>query len=33
MEELIKELKEQLIEALNLEDMCVDVIDSDAALF
>ena len=33
MEELIKELKEQLIEALNLEDMSVEDIDSDAALF
>lgn len=33
MEELIKELKEQLIEALNLEDMTVEEIDSDAPLF
>lgn len=33
MEELIKELKEQLIEALNLEDMTVEDIDSDAPLF
>jgi acyl carrier protein len=33
MEELILKLKEQIIEALNLEDMTPDDIDSDAPLF
>lgn len=33
MEELIKELKEQVIEALNLEDMTPDQIDENAPLF
>lgn len=33
MEELIKELKEQIIEALNLEDMTPADIDTDAPLF
>lgn len=33
MEELILELKKQLIEVLNLEDMQPDDIDSDAPLF
>jgi acyl carrier protein len=33
MEELILKLKEQIIEALNLEEMTPDDIDSDAPLF
>ncbi|MBQ9204297.1 MAG: acyl carrier protein [Prevotella sp.] len=33
MEELIVELKEKIIEALNLEEMTPDDIDTDAALF
>ena len=33
MENLIKELKEEIIEALNLEDMTPEDIDADAALF
>lgn len=33
MEELILELKQQLIEVLNLEEMTPEDIDSDAALF
>ena len=33
MEELIKELKLDLIEALNLEEMTVDDIDENEALF
>lgn len=33
MEELIKELKEQVIEALNLEDMTPEDIDENAPLF
>lgn len=33
MEELIKELKEEIIEVLNLEDMTVDDIDENDALF
>ena len=33
METLIKELKEEIIEALNLEDMEVDEIGDDDALF
>ena len=33
MEELILKLKEQIIEALNLEDMTPEDIDSDAPLF
>lgn len=33
MEELIKTLKEQIIEALNLEEMSVTDIEDDAALF
>ncbi len=33
MEELIIKLKQQIIEALNLEDMEVDDIDTDAPLF
>ena len=33
MEELIKQLKEQIIEALNLEEMTPDDIDNEAALF
>lgn len=33
MEELIKELKEQIIEALNLEEMTPDQIDENAPLF
>ena len=33
MEELVKELKEQVIEALNLEDMTPDDIDGNAPLF
>jgi len=33
MEGLIKKLKEELIEQLNLEDMEPDEIDADAALF
>ena len=33
MEELILELKQQLIEALNLEEMTPDEIDTDAPLF
>ena len=33
MEELILELKEQIIKALNLEEMTPDDIDTDAALF
>ena len=33
MEELIKELKEQIIEALNLEDMTPEDIDENDALF
>lgn len=33
MEELIKELKEQIIEALNLEEMTPDQIDDNAPLF
>ena len=33
MEELILKLKEQIIEALNLEDMSPDDINSDAPLF
>lgn len=33
MDELILQLKEQIIEALNLEDMTVDDIDAEAPLF
>lgn len=33
MEELIKELKEEIIEALNLEEMTPDDIDDNDALF
>lgn len=33
MEELIRQLKEQIIEALNLEEMTPDDIDNEAALF
>ena len=33
MEELIKELKLQIIDALNLEEMTPDEIDNDAPLF
>lgn len=33
MESLIKELKERIIEVLNLEEMSVEDIDTDAALF
>ncbi len=33
MEELIKELKEEIIEALNLEEMTPDDIDDNEALF
>lgn len=33
MVELIKELKEEIIEVLNLEDMTVDDIDENDALF
>lgn len=33
MEELIKELKEEIIEALNLEEMSADDIDENEALF
>ena len=33
MDELINELKKQIIEALNLEDMSPDDIDADAPLF
>ena len=33
MEELILELKQQIIEALNLEEMTPDDIDTDAPLF
>jgi len=33
MEELAKQLKLQIIEALNLEDMNIDDIDTDAPLF
>ncbi len=33
MEELIKELKQHIISALNLEDMSPDDIDADAPLF
>ena len=33
MEELIKKLKEQIIDALNLEEMTPDDIDTDAPLF
>lgn len=33
MENLILQLKEQIIEALNLEDMEIDEIETDAALF
>lgn len=33
MEELIEELKKEIIEALNLEDMTPDDIDADAPLF
>ncbi len=33
MEELTKQLKEQIIEALNLEEMTPDDIDNDDALF
>lgn len=33
MEELILQLKKQIIEVLNLEDMTVDDIDADAPLF
>jgi len=33
MEELILELKEKIIEALNLEEMTPEDIDTDAALF
>ena len=33
MEELILELKQQIIEALNLEEMTPDEIDADAPLF
>lgn len=33
MEELIKELKEEIIEALNLEEMTPDDIDENEALF
>lgn len=33
MEELIKELKEEIIEALNLEEMTPDDIDENDALF
>lgn len=33
MEELIKTLKQQIIEALNLQDLAVEDFDSDAPLF
>ena len=33
MEELVKELKEEIIEALNLEEMTADDIDENDALF
>lgn len=33
MDELILELKEKIIEALNLEEMSPDELDTDAALF
>lgn len=33
MEELIKELKEKIIEALNLEDLSVEEFDENAPLF
>ena len=33
MEQIIKELKEELIEALNLEDMSPDDLDENEALF
>lgn len=33
MEELIQSLKQQIIEALNMEDITVDDIDNDAPLF
>lgn len=33
MEQLIKELKEHLIEELNLEEITIDDIDADAPLF
>lgn len=33
MEELIKQLKQQIIDALNLEEMTPDDIDTDAPLF
>ena len=33
MEELVKELKEEIIEALNLEEMTPDDIDENDALF
>lgn len=33
MEELIRNLKEQIIDALNLEEITVDDIDNDAPLF
>lgn len=33
MEELIQRLKEQIIEALNLEDITPDDIDNEAPLF
>ncbi|MCR5313171.1 MAG: acyl carrier protein [Bacteroidaceae bacterium] len=33
MEELIKNLKAQIIDALNLEELSIDDIDTDAALF
>ena len=33
MEELVKKLKQQIIEALNLEDITGDDIDNDAPLF
>lgn len=33
MEELIKTLKQQIIEALNLEDLTINDIDTDAQIF
>jgi len=33
MEELVLKLKQQIIEVLNLEDMTIDDIDTDAPLF
>lgn len=33
MEELIKELKEEIIEVLNLEEMTIDDIDENDSLF